>query len=100
LTVVRDGSVRVVDPLSRMDERPRRAGPERIERVGAVDDDGRALTAGRVVPGVAAPQVRPGSGGAAPNGPVAASVVHTVVDHLLEGTGLSPATTDVTAERL
>jgi hypothetical protein len=99
LTVVRDGSVRVVDPLSRRTS-VRGARPERIERVGAVDDDGRALTAGRVVPGVAAPQVRPGSGGAAPNGPVAASVVHTAADHLLEGTGLSPATTDVTAERL
>jgi hypothetical protein len=37
---------------------------------------------------------------AALNGPVAASVVHTAADHLLEGTGLSPATTDVTAERL
>jgi len=59
------------------------------------------LTAGQVVPGVGAPQVLPGPGGAALNGLVAAFVVHTVAYYLLEETGvLAGHDVDGTAERL
>ena len=59
------------------------------------------LTAGQVVPGVAAPQVLPGPGGAALNGLVVAFVVHTAAYYLLEASGLLPGhEVDPSAERL
>jgi cytosine permease len=59
------------------------------------------LTAGQVVPGVAAPQMLPGPGGAALNGLVVAFVVHTAAYYLLEANGLLPGhEVDPSAERL
>ncbi|WP_324760450.1 cytosine permease [Haloarcula montana] len=46
------------------------------------------LTAGQVVPGVAAPQLLPGPGGAALNGLVAALISHTIGYYLLEKNGM------------
>jgi cytosine permease len=48
------------------------------------------LTAGQVVPGVAAPQIVPGVAGAALNGLVAAVIAHVAVYYLLESQGVLP----------
>ncbi|MFW5977738.1 MAG: cytosine permease [Halohasta sp.] len=59
------------------------------------------LTAGQVLPGVAAPQLLPGPGGAALNGLVAALLAHTAGYYLLEKTGvLSGHTVEPDADRL